>query len=52
MCRVSGATRAAMSTASRRPVTRSVREDWTLKPSSMVTKSSRPRSASAMTSVQ
>ena len=52
MCLVSGAARAAMSTASRRPATRSVRVDCRVKPSSMVTKSSRPRSASATTSVQ
>ena len=43
MPRVSGATLAAISTASRRPVTSSVRDDWTEKPSSMVTKSSSPR---------
>jgi hypothetical protein len=52
MPHVSGATLAAISTASRRPATWSVRDDWTVNPSSMVTKSSRPRSASVMTSAQ
>jgi hypothetical protein len=45
---VSGAVRAATRTASSRPGTWPVRP----KPSSMVTKSSRPRSASVMTSTQ
>ena len=56
---VSGATLAAMRTASRRPRTWSVRSsgssrsaDWRLSPSSMVTKSSRPRSASVTRSAQ
>lgn len=59
MCRVSGATRAAIRTASRRPRTWSVRpsgsvkrEDCGPRESSIVTKSSSPRSASVTTSCQ
>ncbi len=56
---VVGATREAIRTASRRPWTRSVRPsgpekraDCSARASSIVTKSSRPRSASATSSVQ
>lgn len=50
---VSGATRAAIKTASSRPQTRLVSAgDWSPSESSMVTKSSSPCSASAMRSVQ
>ena len=59
MERVTGATRAAISTLSSRPRTWSVRwsgapnwADCRLRPSSKVTKSSRPRSASVTTSTQ
>ena len=56
---VSGASRAASSTASNRPRTWSAREsgpsssvDWRLSESSIVTKSSSPRSASATSAAQ